>query len=86
MDLPKIKNENLPDELKKLLGDADAEFDSIVDPSDVLIDVQYDLSPFYEQKAENARRFVEARKKLNKMRTEQRLTESEDSASINTDS
>jgi hypothetical protein len=86
MDLPKIKNENLPDELKKLLGDADAEFDSIVDPSDVLIDVQYDLSAFYEQKAENARRFVEARKKLNKMRTEQRLTESEDSASINTDS
>ncbi len=86
MDLPKIKNENLPEELKKLLGDADAEFDSIVDPSDVLIDVQYDLGAFYEQKAENARRFVEARKKLNKMRTEQRLTESEDSASINTDS
>ena len=26
MELPKIKNENLPKELKEILGDADAEF------------------------------------------------------------
>ena len=32
MELPKIKNEDLPEELKKILGDADAEFDAIVDP------------------------------------------------------
>ena len=31
MFLPKIKNEDLPEELKELLGDADAEFDAIVD-------------------------------------------------------
>lgn len=86
MDLPKIKNENLPDELKKILGDADAEFESLVDPSDVIVDVEYNSEEFNKQREENARRFVEARKKLNRLRTEQRLTESEDSDSINTDS
>lgn len=86
MDLPKIKNENLPDELKKILGDADAEFEPLVDPSDVIVDVEYNSEEFNRQREENARRFVEARKKLNRLRTEQRLTESEDSASINTDS
>ena len=86
MDLPKIKNENLPDELKKILGDSDAEFESLVDPSDVIVDVEYNSEEFNKQREENARRFVEARKKLNRLRTEQRLTESEDSDSINTDS
>ena len=30
MELPKIKNENLPKELKEILGDGDAEFEAIV--------------------------------------------------------
>ena len=33
MELPKIKNENLPKELKEILGDGDAEFEAIVDLS-----------------------------------------------------
>ena len=36
MDLPKIKNEDLPKELKKIFGDADAEFEAIVDPTDII--------------------------------------------------
>ena len=33
MELPKIKNKDLPKELKEILGDADAEFEAIVDLS-----------------------------------------------------
>ena len=29
MELPKIKNENLPKELKEILGDGDAEFEQL---------------------------------------------------------
>ena len=36
MELPKIKNENLPQELKEILGDSDAEFDALVDPMDII--------------------------------------------------
>ena len=45
MELPKIKNEDLPDRLKEILGDADAEFEAIVDPTDI-IDVQLDLDEY----------------------------------------
>ena len=47
MDLPKIKNEDLPEELKELLGDEDAEFEAIVDPMDI-IDIQLDPDAYYE--------------------------------------
>jgi len=36
MELPKIRNEDLPEELKNILGGDDAEFDPIVDPTDIL--------------------------------------------------
>ena len=36
MDLPKIKNENLPKELKEILGDSDAEFDFLDEPIDIV--------------------------------------------------
>ena len=36
MELPKIKNKDLPKELKEILGDADAEFEAIVDPTDII--------------------------------------------------
>lgn len=78
MELPKIKNEDLPEELKKLLGDADAEFDAIVDPRDV-ISLQSDPDAHYERVEDTAKQFVEARKKLQGLRTEQRLTDIEGS-------
>ena len=69
MDLPKIKNEDLPDELKELLGDDDAEFEAIVDPMDV-IDIQLDPDAYYEGRAKVARMLVESRKKLEEIRHE----------------
>ena len=45
MDLPKISNQNLPKELKEILGDGDAHFDAIVDPSDIIdLPLDTDLS------------------------------------------
>jgi hypothetical protein len=78
MFLPKIKNEDLPEELREILGDADAEFDSIVDAEDVM-DIQFDPDAYYEAKHKTAMRLVESRKELERLRTEQRLNKSKDS-------
>ena len=64
MKLPKIKNEQLPPELREILGDGDAEFDAIVDPMDV-INIQLDPDAYYEDRHKTALMLVEARKKLN---------------------
>ena len=68
MKLPKIKNEQLPPELREILGDGDAEFDAIVDPMDVL-DIQLDPDAYYEDRHKTALMLVEARKKLNEYRS-----------------
>ncbi len=67
MELPKIKNEDLPDRLKEILGDADAEFEAIVDPTDI-IDVQLDLDEYYKGKTETAKMLLESREKLEQIR------------------
>lgn len=71
MELPKIKNEDLPQELREILGDADAEFESIVDPMDV-IDLQADPDSYYQGKYQVATMLVESRKKLNEYLKQQR--------------
>ena len=63
MDLPRIKNENLPKELREVLGDGDAYFDAIVDPSDVM-DVQLNPDAYYEGQHKIHQMLVESRKKL----------------------
>tara|TARA_B100000287_G_scaffold434202_1_gene498020 strand:- start:62 stop:301 length:240 start_codon:yes stop_codon:yes gene_type:complete len=72
MELPKIKNENLPKELKEILGDGDAEFEAIVNPMDVLIDY---LDPEQEQKSRSrvAEMLLESRKKSHERLKQQRL-------------
>ena len=72
MELPKIRNENLPKELKEILGDGDAEFEAIVDPMDVLIDY---LDPEQDQqsRARVANMLLESRKKSYEHLKEQRL-------------
>ena len=72
MELPKIKNENLPKELKEMLGDGDAEFEAIVDPMDVLIDY---LNPKQDQdsRAKVANMLLESRKKSHEYLKQQRL-------------
>ena len=62
MELPKISNENLPKELREILGDADAEFDAIVDPMDI-IEVQFDPDAYYESRHKIANMLIESRKK-----------------------
>jgi len=62
MDLPKIKNEDLPQELREILGDSDAEFESIVDPMDI-IDIQFDPDSYYEERHKTAQMLIESRKK-----------------------
>ena len=62
MELPKIKNENLPKELREILGDDDAEFDAIVDPADV-ISLNLDTDAYYEGRSRVAQMLLESRKK-----------------------
>mgnify|MGYP007029081008 FL=1 len=71
MELPKIKNEDLPQELREILGDADAEFESIVDPMDV-IDVQFDPDSYYEERSKTAQMLIESRKKAQEYATKAR--------------
>ena len=71
MELPKIKNDMLPKELKEILGDADAEFESIVDPMDI-IDVSIDLDSYHEGRHKVATMLVESRKKLDEYRRRER--------------
>lgn len=73
MDLPKIKNEDLPEELKELLGDEDAEFEAIVDPMDV-IDIQLDPDAYYEGRLQTAEQFIEVRQKLQELRSKMKKT------------
>lgn len=76
MDLPKIKNEDLPKELREILGDNDAEFDAIVDPMDI-IDVQLDPDRYYEERSKTAELLIESRKKL--MEYQQKVKKTENS-------
>ena len=71
MDLPRIKNENLPKELREVLGDGDAYFDAVVDPSDVM-DIQLDPDAYYEGQHRVHEMLIESRKKLNEYRAKER--------------
>ena len=72
MELPKIKNENLPKELKEILGDGDAEFESIVDPMDV-VDVYLDPEQDQKDRKRVADMLIESRKKSHEYLRQQRL-------------
>jgi len=71
MELPKIKNEDLPEELRKILGDSDAEFESIVDPADI-IDIDIDPNQYDQERLEVARKLIESREKLNDLKRQER--------------
>jgi len=71
MELPRIKNENLPEELREILGDSDAEFDALVDPMDI-IDIQMDPDSYFEGKTRTAQMLVEARNKLHQYKSKKR--------------
>jgi hypothetical protein len=71
MELPKIKNEDLPEELRKILGDADAEFDAIVDPTDVF-DINVDDQEYQEERLKVAGQLIRSRERLNELRRQER--------------
>ena len=71
MELPKIKNEDLPEELKKILGDSDAEFDAIVDPTDVF-DINVDDQEYQEERLKVAEQLIRSRERLNELRRQER--------------
>ena len=77
MELPKIKNENLPKELREILGDEDAEFDAIVDPADV-ISIDLDQDAYFAERARIAQMLVESRKKTQEYLKQQRLENRKD--------
>lgn len=71
MELPKIKNEDLPEELRKILGDADAEFDAIVDPTDVF-DINVNDQEYQEERLKVAGQLIRSRERLNELRRQER--------------
>ena len=59
MDLPKIRKEDLPQQLREIVGDNDAEFDAIVDPMDIMILPKYDEDKFMQEKDEMLKKLKE---------------------------
>ena len=67
MDLPKIKKENLTQQLREVVGDTDIEFESIVDPSDV-VSIPPHMKDFYQDRLTTAQRLVKSRKRQEELR------------------
>ena len=65
MELPRIPNDQLPKEIREIVGDADAHFDLVTDPRDI-IDVPLNTDEYYEGKYQVQRMLIENRKQINK--------------------
>ena len=65
MELPRIPNDQLPKEIREIVGDADAHFDLVTDPMDI-IDVPLNTDEYYEGKYQVQRMLIENRKQINK--------------------
>ena len=74
MELPKLKKENLSKELREVVGDNDLEFDSLVDPTDVL-NLAVNLEEYLEGKAETMKSFIDSRQKLHEYQGKARKSE-----------
>ncbi len=62
MELPKLRKQDLSEELREIVGDNDIEFEPLVDPMDILT-ASYDEDTFMEKKAGFAKLLVESRRK-----------------------
>jgi len=74
MELPKLKKENLSKELREVVGDNDLEFDSLVDPTDVL-GLAVNLEEYLEGKANTMKSFIDSRQKLHEYQDKARKSE-----------
>ena len=71
MELPKIRKENLTDEMREVVGDTDLEFDSLLEPEDVML-LPDNTREYLDGKLDTARMLVEARMRLEEYRTKSR--------------
>ena len=74
MELPKLKKENLSQELREVVGDNYLEFDSLVDPTDVM-NLAVNLEEYLEGKAETMKSFIDSRQKLQEYQMKARKSE-----------
>ena len=74
MKLPKIKKEDLPEELQSIIDGDEIEFDSIVSADDIF-DLPFDHEEYEKGRIEIAQKLVESRKKLEDARVQQRKLE-----------
>lgn len=63
MELPKIPNDQLPKEIREIVGDADAHFDLVTDPMSI-IDVPLNTDEYYEGKYKVQKMLVESRQHI----------------------
>ena len=80
MELPKIPKAQLTPSLREIVGDQDLEFDSIVDPMDVM-DIKFDANAYRADR-------IDIGKKIMELRTHGRITKEskqESSQEINKD-
>ena len=75
MELPKIPNDQLPKEIKEIVGDADAHFDLVVDPTEI-IDVPLDTDEYFERKYQVQKMLIENRKRTQEYHESQRNNQS----------
>ena len=73
MELPKIPNDQLPKQIREIVGDADAHFDLVSDPREI-IDVPLDTDEYYEGKYKVQRMLIEIRKQIKEYHDSKRHT------------
>tara|TARA_B100001250_G_C19206445_1_gene531682 strand:+ start:135 stop:383 length:249 start_codon:yes stop_codon:yes gene_type:complete len=81
MKLPKISNSQLTPELKDRLGNIDLEFDSLVDPSDVL-EISSNLDAIREEVISIGQELIQSRKKQEEYGRESKKRDSEDGKAV----
>jgi hypothetical protein len=74
MKLPKIKKEDLPEELQSIIDGDEIEFDPIVSVDDIF-DLPFDSEEYERGRIEIAQKLIESRKKLEDARVQQRKLE-----------
>lgn len=74
MKLPKIKKDDLPEELQNIIDGDEIEFDPIVSADDIF-DLPFDSGEYERGRIEVAQKLIESRKKLEDARVQQRKIE-----------
>ena len=82
MNLPKIPSNQLSPELKERFGDKDLEFDSLVDPRDIM-DIGFDPEALHRERILIGKQILESRKKQEEYGRTTKKGSSQNSEEIN---